>query len=86
MPRELWRTEPGGVLSSDAGGFRLVVQAPEQASGLVRFLVLRQAPNGGIDALVGSGSETGVQAAMTAAEQIANRYREPGTRRGPTSP
>ncbi len=86
MPRELWRMEPSGVLSTEIGGFRLVVQAPEQASGLVHFLVLRQAMNGGMDALVGSGSETGVQAAMTAAEQMANRFREPGARRGPTSP
>ncbi len=86
MPRELWRTEPSGVLSSDVDGFRLVVQAPEQASGLVRFLVLRQAMNGDVDTLVGSGSETGVQAAMTAAEQMANRYRELGAWRTPTSP
>jgi len=86
MPRELWKTEPSGVLSTETGGFRLIVQAPDQAGGLVRFLVLRQAMKGGVDALVGSGSETGVQAAMTAAEQMANRSREFGARRGQTSP
>jgi len=86
MPRDLWRTEPGGVLSSEFDGFRLVVQAPEQASGLVRFLVLRQALDGGVGILVGSGSETGVQAAITAAEQMANRSREFATWRGPPSP
>lgn len=38
MQRELWKTEPSGVLSSEVGGLRLVVQAPEQAGGPVRFL------------------------------------------------
>ncbi len=86
MPGELWKTEPSGVLSTETGGFRLIVQAPDQTGGLVRFLVLRQAMKGGVDALVGSGNETGVQAAMTAAEQMARRFRESGPRRGPTSP
>ena len=85
MQRELWKTEPSGVLSSEVDGLRLVVQAPEQAGGLVRFLVLRQIRNGGLGALMGSGSETGVQAAMLAAEQMANRCRELGTRPMPTS-
>lgn len=85
MQRELWKTEPSGVLSSEVDGLRLVVQAPKQADGPVRFLVLRQATNGGLGTLVGSGSETGVQAAIIAAEQMANRCRGFGTRPVPTS-
>jgi len=85
MQRELWKTEPNGILSSEVGGLRLVVQAPEQAGGPVRFLVWRRATNGGLGTLVGSGSETGVQAAMTLAEQMADRCRGFGTRPVPIS-
>jgi len=78
MQRELWKTEPNGVLSAKAGNFRLVVQAPEQVGGIVRFQVLRQEIKGSLEILVGSGNEADIIAAMTAAEQMADRYTDLG--------
>ena len=72
MQRELWRLEPGGVLLTRIEDFRLIVQAPDQADRPVRFLVLRVAPGGCEDTLVGSGNSDDVQAAMAAAEQMAH--------------
>ena len=74
MQHELWRLEPGGVLSAGIEDFRLVVQAPDQAGSPVRFLVLRVAPGRSQDALIGSGSSDDVQAAMTTAEQMARDH------------
>lgn len=78
MQRELWKTEPNGVLSAEAGNFRLIVQAPEQVGGIVRFQVLRQEIKGSLEILVGSGNEADIITAMTAAEQMADRCTELG--------
>jgi len=78
MQRELWKTEPNSVLSAEAGNFRLVVQAPEQVGGIVRFQVSRQEIKGSLEILVESGNEADVTAAMIAAEQMADRYTELG--------
>lgn len=72
MQHELWRTEPNGVLSAEADGLRLVVQAPDNTGGAVRFQVLRRGAEGSLGILVGSGTEDCVHAAMSAAEQMAN--------------
>lgn len=80
MQHEFWKTESNGVLSTKVGGLKLVVHAPEKIGRLVRFQVLRQEAGGSSGTLVGSGSEDCVQAAMTAAERMASRYRELGTR------
>lgn len=71
MQHGTWRTEPGGSLVLEAGELRLVV---DRVRGGARFLVRRSAsglPDGG--ALVASGTEAGVQAAMVSAERMATR-------------
>ncbi len=68
----IWRTEPDGVLAAEADGVRLVVQAPEEAGGTARFLVLRR--DGGGEALLGSGTEDDMRAAMKAAARMAERF------------
>jgi len=72
--RGIWRTEPGAVLSAEVDGLRLVVQAPTEAGGAVRFLVLRRGAGERADTLIGSGTGTDVRAAMAAAERMAERF------------
>ncbi len=72
MQRNPWRLEQGGVHTLDIGVLHLVVM---QASGQVRFMVLRR-PTGagaGPEMLLGSGTEDSVQSAMAAAERMAAR-------------
>ena len=69
--QELWRTGPDGILAAEADGLRLVVQAPEEVGGAARFLVLRRDGEG--DAVLGSGTEGNVRAAMVAAARMAER-------------
>ena len=76
MRHELWRTELNGVLSAETDGLRLVVQAPDNTGGAVRFQVLRRGAEGSPGILVGSGTEDCVHAAMSAAEQMASSYGE----------
>ena len=73
-----WHPEPDGAVAADAGLLRLVVH-PRTPGGYARFLVLRHAqpgpgdaPQGG-RALIASGSEASVPAAMQAAERAAVR-------------
>ena len=74
MQHELWRLEPGGVLSAGIEDLRLVVLAPDQADGPVWFLVLRAASACSKDTLIGSGNSDDIQAAMAAAEQMARDH------------
>jgi hypothetical protein len=64
------RVETGGVLSRDAGDFRLVVQV---VGGAARFLVLRHPRYMGHTphAIIASGTEDEVRTAMVAAEEMA---------------
>lgn len=71
---DLWRTEAHGILSAEVGGFRLVVQAPQQVGGSVRYMVLCRATPEHAERLICSGAEENVRAAMTAAEETARRY------------
>jgi len=73
MMHQLWRAEPHGILSVEFHGFRLTVQAPAKAGGLVRFMVRRRATCDAHETLVGSGHEENVRDAMTAAERMARR-------------
>lgn len=71
-----WRPEPDGAVSAQAGTLRLVVH-PRTPGGYARFLVLRR-PGDADDgttgrALLASGSEEDVSAAMRAAERAAAR-------------
>ena len=77
--QDVWRTEPGGSVAAEVGSFRLVVRLPEQAGGPVRFLVLRRGEreNGPPAALVGSGTEPDLRAAMRRAARMADRLVEP---------
>jgi hypothetical protein len=84
MQHELWRLEPGGVLSAGIEDLRLVVQAPDQAGSPVRFLVLRVAPGCSQGTLVGSGSSDDVQAAMAAAERMARDRAAPSACQPPS--
>lgn len=70
---DIWRTEPGGGLATEANGLRLSVHAPESLNGAVRFLVSR--PDGGAASrgLLASGTEENARAAMRAAVRSAER-------------
>jgi hypothetical protein len=71
--RCLWRSEPDGKLSASRGGLLMVVQE-SAAEGFVRFLVFRQrAPGHRAPALIGSGTQTNMTAAKSAAETMAAR-------------
>jgi hypothetical protein len=70
---DLWRTERAGVLSAEICDFRLLVQAPGEGGGVVRFLVLRRGTAELSDTLLGSGTVETVRAAMAAAERMAER-------------
>lgn len=71
--RDVWRTEPDGVLAAEAGTCRLVVEAPERPGGSVRFQVLRREGAEGGLVLIGSGHEPDLRRAMKAAAQLADR-------------
>lgn len=73
-----WHPEADGAVAADAGTLRLVVH-PHTPGGYARFLVLRDlqpgpdaSPRSG-RALLASGTETSVPAAMQAAERAAAR-------------
>lgn len=73
-----WHPEPDGAVAADTGALRLVVH-PHTPGGYARFLVLRH-PQPGLGvapgsrrALLASGTETSVPAAMQAAERVAAR-------------
>ena len=68
----VWLTGPGGAMSSEVGGLRLVVRVDDVAPGFARFLVFRRSARDG-EALVASGSLHSVGEAMRAAEQAAER-------------
>lgn len=70
----LWRSEPDGKLSASRGGLRMVVYE-SAAPGLVRFLIFRQQREPGYraPALIGSGTQTNMTAAKSAAETMAAR-------------
>ena len=70
MEQAVWQTEPGGVLTSDTGEYRLVV---ERVNGWVRYQVLQRGRQAGANALVllASGCQDDVRAAMDAAERAA---------------
>jgi hypothetical protein len=74
--RDVWRTEPDGVLAAEVGNYRLAVQAPEQPGGSVRFMVLRREGAEGALALIGSGHEADLRAAMKAAARMVDRLVE----------
>ena len=77
----VWRSEPDGGLAAEVVAFRLVVRLPEDAHGLVRFVVLRREDLNGPHALVGSGTEPDMRAAMAKAARMADRLVEaPGMR------
>lgn len=66
-----WHREPGGAIAADAGALHLIVQSLTPG-GYAHFLVLHR-PEGGRCALLASGSEEDVSAAMQAAEREAAR-------------
>jgi hypothetical protein len=73
MVHHVWRTERIGVISAESCDFRLIVQTPEAVGGPARFLVMRRGTAELSDALLGSGTEETVRAAMAAAERMAKR-------------
>jgi hypothetical protein len=68
---DIWKTEPDGTLAAEVDGLRLVVQAPKAVGGMAHFLVLRRHEMG--EAIIGSGTEANVRAAMKAAVKMAER-------------
>jgi hypothetical protein len=69
----LWRTEAGTALVTEVGDLRLVVR---NVGGHPRFLVLRPLKDAGAcpHALIASGTEADVRAAMAAAERMLERF------------
>jgi len=74
-----WRTEPGGVIALETGALRAELKA-SPASPYVRFLVLARPGDTGqaggrgpAPALLASGTEESVPAAMRAAERALAR-------------
>jgi hypothetical protein len=85
--RDIWRTECDGVLAAEVDTYRLVVQAPEHIGGSVRFMVLRREHDDGALALIGSGTEADLRAAMKAAGRMADTLiGQPSLRRGSEPP
>jgi hypothetical protein len=79
--QDAWRCEADGSVAADVGAFRLAVRTPGDGRGPVRFVVLRREGGDGPYALVGSGAEPDVRAAMEKAARMADRLVEaPGTR------
>lgn len=72
MNLDLWRTELDGVLATEAGEFRLVVQ---QVNGAACFLVFQHPKRAwqSHPAVLASGTEESVHAAMSAAGRMARR-------------
>ncbi len=75
--QDVWRTGADGSVAAEVGAYRLVVHPPERAGGPVRFLVPRR---GGRDdlppAVVRSGTEADLRAAMRTAARMADRLVE----------
>jgi hypothetical protein len=71
--RDVWRCEADGSVAAYAGAFRLVVRPPGDARGPERFVMLRREGGDGPHALVGSGAEPDVRAAMEKAARMADR-------------
>lgn len=69
-----WQAEPSGTRFAEKGRFRLVVLAPG-VDRLVRFLVLRRPRDRGRYpyAVIASGTEDDLPAAIAAAERMADR-------------
>ena len=61
-------------MSADIGAYRLTVQVVDQTSGTARFLVFRQAEKNDPGALISSGTEPSLSAAIEAAERVAARW------------
>ena len=79
--QDAWRGDADGSVAAEVGAFRLVVHARKDARGPVRFVVLRREDLNGPHALVGSGTEPDVRAAMAKAARMADRLVEaPGMR------
>jgi hypothetical protein len=73
MGQCLWRSEPDGKLSASKGRLLMVVQERATA-GLVHFLIFRQRASGQrAPSLIGSGTQTDLTAAKSAAEMMAAR-------------
>ena len=69
----LWRWGPDGKLSASKGRLLMVVQERATA-GFVHFLIFRQRASGQRAAsLIGSGTQTDLTAAKSAAEMMAAR-------------
>jgi hypothetical protein len=74
---EPWRADPAGVYVGETDEFRLIVRPSDEIGGGMRFLVVRRGSKSVPDVLVGSGVVDTKQAAMAAAEQIAERCAPP---------
>ena len=78
-----WRTEPDGAITAEAGALRLVVH-PLTPGGYVHFLVLRRPGDDGAHAaMLASGSEADLSAAMRSAERAVARLADAGSSRTP---
>ena len=72
MGREQWYTDEYGHLLDTEHGLRLIVR---QFDGCARYVIVRTAPEGDKygDTMLASGTESDVNAAMTAARKTASR-------------
>ena len=70
----LWRATAAGVVSADLGAYRLTVRIADTTLGTANFLVFRVKGKDDPGALISSGTEASVGAAMRAAEGVAARW------------
>jgi hypothetical protein len=70
---EPWRADLAGVYVAKTNEFRLIVPPSDVIGGCMRFLVVRRGGKSVPDVLIGSGVVDSEQAAMAAAEQMAER-------------
>jgi hypothetical protein len=74
---EPWRVEGAGVYLAESDEFRLIIRPSDEIGGSMRFLVVRRGSKSVPDVLIGSGVVDTKQAAMAAAEQMAERCARP---------
>jgi hypothetical protein len=74
---EPWRADLAGVYVAETNEFRLIFRPSDEFGGCMRFLVVRRGSKSVPDVLIGSGVVDTEQAAMAAAEQMAERCARP---------
>ena len=72
MDREIWHREPDGSVSTEIPGLKIIVR---KSDGCARYVILQRAGDGRscVEALLSSGTEPNLDAAIAAARKAATR-------------